>query len=132
LQLFEAGVAEVLREADEARWMRLAFGGNGIDRFERHHIWILRQESRDLLKSSRQIWIFPSDQVDDPLIIFRDCRCWSAALGRHSRSSPAIPSPPENQLLWRFRIRVIRQGRKVRFADSEIIVANLELSNDNC
>jgi len=44
LQLFKAGVAEGLREADEARWMRPAFGGDGIDRFERHHVWILRQE----------------------------------------------------------------------------------------
>jgi hypothetical protein len=39
VQLFKAGVAEALGEADEARRMRPAFCRDGIDRFERHHIW---------------------------------------------------------------------------------------------
>src|SRR5437870_879604 len=73
LQLLEAGVAEALGKADQARWMRSAFGRNRIDRFERHHIWILRQESRDLLKSGRQLWIFAGNQIDDPLVVLWDC-----------------------------------------------------------
>jgi hypothetical protein len=106
--------------------MRPAFGGDGIDRFERHHVWVLRQESRDLLKSGRQIWIFAGDQIDDPLIIFWDCRCWSAALGRHSRSSLRFHRRPESHFPLPYPgIGVSHKCQKSSFAEVEIIVAKI-------
>src|SRR6476620_2357514 len=90
-----------------------AFGGDGIDRFERHHIWILRQEARDLLKSGRQIRIFAGDQIDDPLVIFWNCRGWSAALGWHPRSSVPRRSIVEPELLLQIYLQLLTLGNYI-------------------